>query len=192
MSGYVAVLRSTTRQSFDATKLRRLLQTDHLTGACNRARFFEIAEHELRRSPYRSHPFSVVSMDVDHFKQINDTHGHAVGDEVLKAITAACQGVLGPSDTFARLGGEEFVAMLGTDMRGRLGEGRNAAGHHRGPADPVAGGPPPHHGEFRLRQLSPSLRTMAALLEEADHALYSAKHAGRNRVGFAQGIAAVA
>ncbi len=192
VSGYVAVLRSTTRQSFDAAKLRRLLQTDHLTGACNRAHFFEIAERELRRSPYRSHPLSVVSMDVDHFKQINDTHGHAVGDEVLKAITAACQGVLGPSDTFARLGGEEFVAMLGTDITGALAKAETLRATIADLRIPSPAGLLRITASFGCASVSPSLRTMAALLEEADHALYSAKHAGRNRVGFAQGIAAVA
>ncbi len=188
VSGFVAVLRSTTKQSFDATKLRRLLQTDHLTGACNRARFFEIAERELRQGSYRGQSLSVVTMDVDHFKRINDTHGHAVGDEVLKAITAACQGVLGPADTFARLGGEEFVAMTATDASGAraLAEAlRHAVAALRVPS---AAGVLRVTASFGCASLSPSIRTMATLLAEADKALYAAKHAGRNRVCLAGSV----
>ncbi len=192
LSGYVAVLRSTTKQSFDATKLRRLLQTDHLTGACNRARFFEIAEQELRQGLYRGQPLSVVMMDVDHFKRINDTHGHAVGDEALKAITAACQGVLGPSDTFARLGGEEFVALMVTDMEGALAMAEALRATIANLQIPSAASVLQVTASFGCASLSPSLRSIAALLAEADRALYSAKHAGRNRVGVAGLIKAVA
>ncbi|RYC29760.1 diguanylate cyclase [Lichenibacterium minor] len=191
-SGYVAVLRSTTRQTFDAAKLRRLLQTDHLTGACNRAHFFEVAERELRQGPYRGQVLSVVAMDVDHFKRINDTHGHAVGDEVLKAITAACQGVLDPADTFARLGGEEFVAMVATDLAGASAKAEALRARVAALEIPSAAGPLRVTASFGCATVSASVRSMAALLAEADRALYSAKHAGRNRVGIAEGVAAVA
>lgn len=192
VSGYVAVLRSTTRQNFDAAKLRRLLQTDHLTGACNRARFFEIAERELRQGSYRERSLSVVAMDVDHFKRINDTHGHAVGDEVLKAITAACQSALGPGVTFARLGGEEFVAMMATDLSGALAKAEMLRATVADLAIPSTAGALQVTASFGCASLSPSVRSMTALLAEADKALYAAKHAGRNRVGIAERMEAVA
>ncbi len=184
-SGFVAVLRSTAKQSFDATKLRRLLQTDHLTGACNRARFFEIAERELRQASHPERSISVVTMDVDHFKRINDTHGHAVGDEVLKAITAACQGVLGPTDTFARLGGEEFVAMTTTDLSGAHAVAETLRVTIADLEIPSAAGVLRVTASFGCASVSRSIRTMGALLAEADKALYAAKHAGRNRVRLA-------
>ena len=192
VSGYVAVLRSTTRQSFDAVKLRRLLQTDHLTGACNRARFFEIAEREFRLGPYPGQSLSLVAMDVDHFKRINDRHGHAVGDEVLKAITAACQGVLGPADTFARLGGEEFVAMMATDLAGALATAEALRATVAGLEIASVAGTVRVTASFGCASLSPAVRSMAALLAEADEALYAAKRAGRNRVGPVEGVTAVA
>ena len=195
-SGYVAVLRSTTKQRFDAAKLRRLLQTDHLTGACNRARFFELAERELRQGTYHGQALSVVAMDVDHFKRVNDTHGHAVGDEVLKAIAVACQGVLGPADTFARLGGEEFVAMVATDLPGALTKAEALRETVARLEIASVAGTVRVTASFGCASLSPSVRSMAALLAEADKALYAAKRAGRNRVGLpedpAASVAAVA
>ncbi len=192
VAGYVAVLRFTARQSFDAAKLRRLLQTDHLTGAYNRSHFFEVAEREIRRGPYGGHSLSVVTMDVDHFKRINDTHGHAVGDEVLKAITAACRGVLGPTDTFARIGGEEFVALLATDLSGAQAVAETLRATVAGLPIVSTVGTLQVTASFGCASLSPSVRCMATLLAEADKALYAAKRGGRNRVGSVEAVAAVA
>ena len=189
--GYVAVLRSTTRQHFDAAQLRRMLQTDHLTSACNRAHFFELAERELRQVVQRKAQLSVVALDVDHFKRVNDTHGHAAGDEVLKAITAACQGVLGPGNTFARLGGEEFAVLLPSDLSGacRVAEALRAA--VAALTIQTASGELRITASFGCAGLASGVHSFASLLGEADRALYAAKRGGRNRVETAP-VAAVA
>ena len=187
VSGFVTVLRSTTRQGFDTTKLRRMLQTDHLTGACNRAHFFEVAERELRRCVQIGNRLSVVALDVDHFKRINDTYGHAVGDEVLKSITVACQGALDSDCTFARLGGEEFVALLATDAAGALAKAEALRMTLADLEIPLKAGMLRVTASFGCSSLSPSARSVATLLAEADKALYTAKHAGRNRVHVFEG-----
>lgn len=190
-SGYVAVLRFTVRQSFDATKLRRLLQTDHLTGACNRARFFEVAERELRYGEVRGAPLSVVALDVDHFKRINDTHGHAAGDEVLKAITVECQRVLGPTAVFARLGGEEFAALVSVDVPGACRIAETLRSAIAGLSIATAAGDLRVTASFGCAGHVAGVRSFATLLAEADRALYAAKRGGRNRVEGGQ-VAAVA
>ena len=190
-SGYVAVLRCTTRQSFDATKLRRLLQTDHLTGASNRARFFEVAEHELRYGEVRREPLAVLTLDIDNFKRVNDTYGHAAGDEVLKAIAAECQRVLGPTTVFARLGGEEFAALVSADMVSACGIAETLRAAIAALAIPTAAGELRVTASFGCAGLKAGVRSFAALLAEADLALYAAKRGGRNRVEMGQ-IASVA
>ena len=188
--GYVVVLRSTERQSFDAAQLRRMLQTDHLTGACNRAHFFELAERELRQTVRRAAPLSVVALDVDHFKQVNDTHGHAVGDEVLKAITAACLRQLGPGTTFARLGGEEFAILLPDDLPGACRVAETLRGTVEALAIPTPAGDLGVTASFGCAGAAPGLRSFASLLAEADKALYAAKRGGRNRVEAGRAAAA--
>lgn len=192
VTGYVAVLRSTTRRTFDTAKLQRLLRTDHLTGACNRARFFEIGEREARHVPLRRRPLSVIAIDVDHFKRINDTHGHAVGDEVLKALTRACQGVLGRDSVFARVGGEEFAALLSCDLQRTLDVAESLRAAIAGLAVPSPEGSLRVTASLGCAVLTSSTGSLAALLAEADKALYAAKRAGRDRVCAAGQVSAVA
>lgn len=90
----------------------RLLQTDPLTGCLSRRYFFELAEHELVRAKRYAHPLSVLMMDLDHFKRINDQYGHQVGDRVLMAFSKTVIEQGRQSDLFGRLGGEEFGLLL--------------------------------------------------------------------------------
>lgn len=93
-------------------KLRNLAITDPLTGAKNRRYFINRGKEELARSLRYGTPLCVLLLDIDHFKQVNDTHGHDGGDEVLKSLTQKAQMVLRETDIFARFGGEEFAALL--------------------------------------------------------------------------------
>lgn len=183
VTGYTVVLRPVTRDGVDTHELRRRLTTDHLTGACNRAHFFEVAEVERRRCAHGDKPVGLVSLDVDHFKRVNDEFGHPAGDLVLRAVAEACAAALRPTDTFARLGGEEFVAVLpNTDvtMAALVAERMRAA----------VGALSIDVGEQRLN-VTASFGCIARnaratslndLIEVADRALYQAKRTGRNRV----------
>ena len=85
---------------------------DPLTGCYNRRQFQELANKEIRRAWRYNNTFTLIMLDIDHFKKVNDTHGHAAGDEVLKALAACITGTLRTSDIFARYGGEEFIILL--------------------------------------------------------------------------------
>lgn len=93
-------------------ELTRLATTDPLTGISNRRRFFERLELEWSRARRHSRPLSILMFDLDHFKRINDTHGHAVGDSVLTDLCAQADEILRSEDVLARLGGEEFAVIL--------------------------------------------------------------------------------
>ncbi|MCG6657925.1 GGDEF domain-containing protein [Halomonas campisalis] len=93
-------------------QLRQMASTDELTGIANRRYFFELAERELRRARRDDSPLAICMVDIDLFKNLNDRHGHAVGDRVLTAVAACCQSVLRETDIIGRYGGEEFVIAL--------------------------------------------------------------------------------
>ncbi|MEK6327069.1 MAG: EAL domain-containing protein [Actinomycetota bacterium] len=93
-------------------KLRGLAATDALTGLTNHRGFQEVLAAELERARRGDHPISLVWMDLDNFKAVNDTHGHPYGDEVLRAVGKALRGVVRSTDTAARVGGEEFALIL--------------------------------------------------------------------------------
>ncbi len=107
-----SVVRDITNQKQIEDRLRQMATTDPLTGASNRRHFIERAMAELKRSHRHGTPLAAVMLDIDHFKRINDTYGHDVGDEVLKRMVNCCQQELRASDIFGRFGGEEFAAIL--------------------------------------------------------------------------------
>ena len=187
ISGYTVVLRAVTRKTADAASLRRRLTTDHLTGASNRAHFFEVAEREALRCRRDGVSTALLLLDIDHFKNVNDTFGHAVGDEALKAISAACRGALRPQDTMARLGGEEFVILLpSTDLQ-RAGE---VAERLRGSIASLVIVTPSEvltvTASFGCSVMDEKTIDVAVVLAASDRALYAAKRAGRNRVVFCE------
>ena len=192
VAGYTVVLRPVSHERLDADRLRRRLTTDHLTGACNRAHFFEIAEEEVRRCASAGKAVGLVCLDIDHFKAVNDGHGHAVGDLVLKAVARACMDVLRPSDTFARLGGEEFTALLPSidpAMMPEIAERMRAA----------IAATAIKLDDLDLRvtaSLGFAVRTAATTVAElaqlADRALYAAKRSGRNQVVDSEALPAAA
>ncbi|OOZ37665.1 GGDEF domain-containing protein [Solemya velesiana gill symbiont] len=93
-------------------ELRRLATTDELTGALNRRRILELAAEEMKRVKRYDTDFSIALLDLDHFKKINDTYGHAVGDMVLKSVVRTSMDQLRDCDLLGRVGGEEFVILL--------------------------------------------------------------------------------
>lgn len=106
----MSLLFSTLRRTLDGEK--RMARVDPLTGALNRRSFFELADYELIRSRRYGHAFCVAYIDLDDFKQVNDTLGHHTGDQLLGGVVACIRGTVRKSDLFARLGGDEFVLFL--------------------------------------------------------------------------------
>ena len=166
-------------------ELRRLATTDPLTGAFNRRRFFQKARQEFLRHRRYGHPLAVLLMDMDHFKKINDTHGHPVGDAVLKTFVKTCQSVFRVTDIFGRTGGEEFSAVLPeTDaanaarvaerLRDRVSNS-SLEGENGDPAIRFT-------VSIGLTGLQEDDLTLESLIRRADQALYTAKRSGRNRV----------
>lgn len=92
--------------------LERMASTDHLTGIANRARFEASLQAELARARRTGTPVSLICLDLNGFKEVNDTHGHSAGDEVLVEVTRRIQQLVREGDTFARLGGDEFAIVI--------------------------------------------------------------------------------
>ncbi len=164
-------------------ELERLAATDPLTGVYNRRYFMEFAAKEFLRSQRYSHVFCVIQMDIDHFKKINDTHGHTVGDEVLKAFTANCLEALRECDVLGRMGGEEFSIILPeTEMAGTLivaERFRQAIADLKLYVDDQIVHFTVSIGVTKLRQDDSGIE---AVLRRADEALYLAKNGGRDKV----------
>jgi diguanylate cyclase (GGDEF)-like protein/PAS domain S-box-containing protein len=161
------------------TELQRLATTDRLTGIWNRLHFDEAAVAEIERAARYGEPLSLLIFDIDHFKTINDTHGHLVGDQVLVELTQRVRQHLRTADVLARWGGEEFVVLL-PHTRGedavKLAEKLRRL---------VAGAPFPEVGQvtssFGVAEFRPH-ETTDLWLTRVDDALYAAKAGGRNRV----------
>ena len=183
ISGFTVVLRAVTRKAADAASLKRRLTTDHLTGVSNRAHFFELAERETVRCRRDGVSAALLMLDIDHFKTVNDTFGHAAGDQALKTVSAACGRALQPQDTLARLGGEEFVVLLpSTDLR-RAGEVAERLRAMVAALEIVTpSGTFAVTASFGCSLLDDRTAGVAVALAAADRALYAAKRGGRNRV----------
>lgn len=161
---------------------RRLAITDPLTGVFNRRTFIELAERELARSRRDATSLSLMILDLDHFKQVNDTYGHLVGDEVLVAFTGLIKDRARRGDLVVRYGGEEFCVLLpatslpaAVALAERIRAATAATALTARPLKiTVSVGVTAYGG-------APGV-TLGTLLERADEALYRAKHEGRNRV----------
>ena len=190
-SSFSVVLRDVPRRAEAAEDIRRLLTCDHLTGAANRRHFGQAMEreqahwHEVRQS------LSLIVLDLDHFKTVNDSHGHPVGDILLRRVADVCAALLPPRGIFARLGGEEFGALLpryASDQAVTLAEDMRAAiaaievETPRGRLTVTAS-----LGCAALEEADGSIDALIAL---ADERLYAAKQAGRNQVCHRQVCAA--
>ncbi len=159
----------------------KLALTDPLTGLHNRRSAHEILTLETERAKRYATPFGVAMIDIDHFKQVNDSFGHAMGDEALHAVAESLQATARTTDVVTRWGGEEFAIFLAnTDMQGC----RHAADRFREQVERI----PPFDGGPASLSVSVGVAvyeehdTPETLIERADHALYRAKRGGRNRV----------
>jgi diguanylate cyclase (GGDEF)-like protein len=165
-------------------KLRQQATADPLTGIFNRRHFFELAEKELARSRRYSRPLSVLIFDIDHFKKVNDTYGHAVGDQALCTLVAECQAGLRENDVFARYGGEEFIILLpesDLEQAGQMAERIRMRLAGTAPLE-VGAASVPLTASFGVSSLDDESLSLDELILRADSALYDAKEAGRNRV----------
>ena len=182
-AGLATVVDITQRKALEI-ELQRLATTDSLTGAANRRSFIEHANVEIARSKRHGLPLTLVMMDIDHFKRINDTLGHAMGDEAICEVVQACAQLVRKQDLVGRLGGEEFALLLpqtelelARPMVERLRE-KIAAIALRKAGEPVPG----LTASFGLTALRPDDVGVDDLLARADEGLYAAKNTGRNRV----------
>lgn len=167
-------------------QLKRLAHTDELTGLPNRRSFFKALERELGRSDRYDQPLSVVLLDLDHFKKVNDTWGHPIGDRVLEAAAEAVRGVCRDSDVPGRLGGEELAVLL--LHTGKI-EAELVAERIRRRISEVEHLVPGDHlrvtASFGVATTGPGRIDVDSLIAAADAALYEAKNAGRNRIAVA-------
>ncbi|HEX9108983.1 MAG TPA: GGDEF domain-containing protein [Longimicrobiales bacterium] len=156
---------------------------DPLTGLANRRFFEERLAAEARRCDRYGRPLAVVMVDIDHFKRVNDTHGHDGGDAVLRALGDLLATSLRETDLPARLGGEEFVLLLPeTPLDAAAETAERLRARVEALAIPWRGGTIPITASFGVSAAPECVPTSAALLESADAALYASKEAGRNRV----------
>jgi two-component system cell cycle response regulator len=154
--------------------------TDHLTGLANRRRFERQLAREVNRTIRYGHAFCLLLLDIDHFKRINDTFGHDMGDEVLRHLGRALQEATRGIDLAARVGGEEFAVILpetklepGWEVADRL---RETIEHLRVPTVGIV------TASFGVAEFPACASSSSILLNVADVAMYEAKSAGRNRV----------
>jgi diguanylate cyclase (GGDEF)-like protein len=171
----------------DDDRMRRLATIDGLTDTLNRHAFFEQAENTRRLTLRMNKPIALMMLDLDHFKRLNDNHGHACGDEALRLFAAAARPLLREHDLMGRLGGEEFALVLpGTELEGA----RQVAERLRGAVQDTA--LPAQVGAYRLTVsiglvMLEADEMLTSALARADHALYAAKTGGRNRVAVGEG-----
>lgn len=174
------------RQIRMARRLRQIADTDPLTGIANRRSIEWLGQRALDRAQVDGRAFAVALLDIDHFKHVNDEHGHQAGDAVLTRLAATCRDALRQGDVIGRIGGEEFVVLLpdaSLDAAGEVAERLRVA---------VAA--------LAFDDIAPALKVTIslgvtvcrphdqqfnALVERADRALYRAKNAGRNQVAMA-------
>lgn len=188
--GFTHIVRDLTRRKRNEDTLRSLAHTDPLTGAVNRRGFDESLAAEIHRWRDEQEKFSLLMLDADHFKGVNDAHGHGGGDAVLIALTHACQELLRDTDTFARVGGEEFAILLpATDRAGARVVAERVRVAIEALRVAFGGGVIRFTVSLGVAQMDESVASAEALIAWVDEALYEAKRRGRNRVVLAAGAA---
>ncbi|MDR3672964.1 MAG: diguanylate cyclase [Holophaga sp.] len=163
-------------------ELRILATTDPLTGIYNRRRLLELGEYECLREQRNRRGLSLLALDIDHFKRVNDTHGHGAGDQTLVRFVQACSACLRAMDTLGRSGGEEFAVLLPETL---LVDAKEVAERMRASVERCV-----MNDALDTFQITVSIgvaqlregESFEALMARADLQLYGAKDAGRNQV----------
>jgi diguanylate cyclase len=177
LEGSLEELNEAHRQLIEVSRL------DPLTQANNRRALMESLELELRRSLRYHHPFALLFLDIDHFKEINDRYGHAFGDKVLQRIVGVARGQVRPPDIIGRYGGEEFaIGLVECSLEGaqriaeriRLRIAESSMVWEQNVASVTV--------SIGIAMLTPNVDRVETLIDRADQALYEAKAGGRNRV----------
>ncbi len=164
-------------------QVQQLAITDELTGLFNRRGLFQLGQREVERALRFKRPLTAIMLDIDHFKNVNDSHGHPAGDRVLRALTECCRENVRTIDIVGRYGGEEFVLLLPeTDLADAI----PVAERLRVSAASASVSFGREHLQFTISlgvaELTSEIPNLAALIERADQAQYLAKQSGRNRV----------
>lgn len=161
---------------------RKLASTDPLTGIGNRRRFFELAEHSMAEATRYIMPMTVMLFDIDHFKKINDAHGHIVGDECLQRVAISARSEFRQADILGRYGGDEFIALMprtGAEdamrIAERIIERVRTESLKKSPSNLQIS------LSMGLASFPNDARDLETLIDCADRALYRAKQAGRGR-----------
>ncbi|MFA5938966.1 MAG: sensor domain-containing diguanylate cyclase [Sinimarinibacterium sp.] len=182
--GFVEVFQDITEAKQREERLYERATRDPLTGVFNRGHFVEAAALEIERARRFAEPLSLLLIDIDRFKKVNDTYGHDIGDRVIVALTRTLASEVRKVDIVGRVGGEEFAVLLprankepatelGQRLRRVVAQQRVAVGGGREIGFTISIG---------LASLRPSTRDLAELTRNADAALYQAKREGRNRL----------
>jgi len=163
-------------------KVQELATIDPLTGLYNRRAFFEMGHREVERAQRFGRPLTAIMFDLDHFKRVNDTYGHAIGDQVLAGLAKLCQKELREIDLLGRYGGEEFAVLLPeTDVAGAWQVAERLRRRIAQAAIDTDRGPMQITLSLGIAALEEDVLDLETLLERADRALYAAKQGGRNR-----------
>jgi diguanylate cyclase (GGDEF)-like protein len=181
VGGLMLRLRDVTERRRLERALEELATTDPLTAVANRRRFDEVLLAEAERSLRTENPLTLLMLDIDHFKSVNDAYGHPVGDVVLKAVAAQCRSAARDIDLVARVGGEEFAVLL---VNVGLHEGEEVADRIRkvvGALQVELPGHPPLGCTVSVG-VAEFAGDATELMVRADAALYRAKAEGRNCV----------
>jgi diguanylate cyclase (GGDEF)-like protein/PAS domain S-box-containing protein len=184
LSGYICTLVDITDRKLMENELKQQARMDYLTGIFNRRHLVEQGEIELARAIRYGKPFSLLMLDIDHFKQVNDAHGHRAGDRVLVELGGLLNSTMREVDVVARMGGEEFAILLPET------DGQQAAEVAERLRRVVAENPVILDSGTKLQvtvsigvaSLDSSVANIDILLNRADDALYRAKETGRNKV----------
>lgn len=181
--GTLIMLIDITEQRFLQEQLKQLAYFDGLTKIYNRTQFLQKGREMLSDAQLNMQPASVIIFDIDHFKRINDTYGHEVGDQAIIHVVSVCNRYLSSEMLFARYGGEEFVIAI---PNARLKDGEQLAETLRvallnDPLD-IQGSSIPLTSSFGVAQYNGESDSLESLLRDADTALYESKRNGRNAV----------
>lgn len=179
---FISQIQDITDRKLLENELVKQATEDMLTGISNRRQFYDLAQRDISRGSRYSDPMVLLIIDIDHFKHINDTFGHSIGDEALKRMVAVCSSTLRSIDIFGRIGGEEFGLLL---IKTDAGTGRQVADRLRRSVEQCILTTEKGLVKFTISiggvAFSDSLHSLEYRLKQADNALYEAKSSGRNR-----------